>query len=102
MDATNLPGFTAEHSLNRTHRQFHTVAANASSTFEAEIRPQLDCVEKDGHVVCIDDGGPHVGYTDVPAGGFPKFPRDHTVAQCRARCYRTSRGAALKACLAEC
>jgi hypothetical protein len=102
MDATNLPGFTAEHSLNRSKGQYHTVASDASYTFAAEIRPQLNCVEKGGQVVCPDDGGFHVGFTDVPSGGFPRFPIDHTVPQCRARCYRTRRGAALKACLAEC
>jgi hypothetical protein len=100
MNTTNLPGFTAEHSLNGSKGQFHTVASDASYAFDAQIRPQLDCVEIDGHVVCPGPGG--LGYTDVPSGGFPRFPFDHTTAQCRARCYLTRRGSALKTCLADC
>lgn len=102
MNTTNLPGFTAEHSLNRSKEQFHNVASDATYTFDAEIRPQLQCVEKDGEVVCSGGGGFGLGYTDVPSGGFPGLPFDHTFAQCRARCYLTSRGAARKLCLAEC
>jgi len=98
----NMPGFTAEHSLYRTNGQFSTVASDTSHVFDAEIRPQLYCVEQDGHVICVDGGGFGLGYTDVPSGGLPGFPFDHSFAQCRARCYLTKKGAALRECLAEC
>lgn len=101
MKATNLPGFTAEQSLNRTKGQFHAIASDAYM-FEVEIRPQLHCVEKDGEIACTGGGGFGRGFTDWPAGAFPKFPFDHTFAQCRARCYQTTRGAALKSCLSDC
>ena len=102
MKTTNMPGFTAEASLYRINGQFRTVASDTSYVFDAEIRPQLYCVEQDGHVICSDDGGVGLGYTDVPSGGFPPFPFDHTYAQCRAGCYHIKPGAARQACLAEC
>jgi hypothetical protein len=102
MNTINLPGFTAEHSLNGSKGQFHTVASDASYAFDAQIRPQLHCVEKNGEVACIGGGGFGLGYTDVPSGGFPSHSFDPSFAQCRARCLLTSRGAALKRCLADC
>src|SRR5690349_11922178 len=103
MNAMNMPGFTAEHSLYTSRGQFRTAASDSSYVSDAEIRPQLDCVEHNGQIVCSGGGGFGLGFTDVPSGGFPRFPFDHTRPQCRSRCYISGKkGAALKACLADC
>jgi len=83
MNTMNMPGFAAEHSLYKTNRHFHITLSDTFFEFNAEIRPQLNCIEQDGHVVCTDGGGFGLGYTDVPLG-FPGLPFDHRYAQCRA------------------
>lgn len=88
----NMPGFTAEHSLYRTDGHFHSGLPNTFRVLDAEVRPQLICHFDGGDLICGDE----------PFGGTPGLGGDHSYAQCRARCYRTQRGAALRECLADC
>jgi hypothetical protein len=88
----NVPGFTAEHSLYRTDEHFHTRVLDTFRVFSAAVTPQLICQWNGGDLICGDE----------PFGGTPSFG-NHSYAQCRAGCYhRSLRGAALRACLAEC
>ena len=96
MSKMSMPGFTAEHSLYRSDRQFHTRAADTFGLSNVEVRPQLVChVVAGGDLVCGDSP-----FGESGAGGDKIFP------QCRAACLRRFRGAknlaALRACLAEC
>lgn len=89
----NMPGFTAEHSLYRTEGHFHTGVSDTSRVFSDEVRPQLICQWRGGDLICGEQ----------PFGGSGSLGGDKTEAQCRAGCYRTKkRGAALRACLADC
>jgi hypothetical protein len=88
----NIPGFTGEHSLHRTAEHFHTGVPDAFRVFNTEVRPQLICQWNGGDLICGDE----------PFGGTPNFGGDHSYPQCRARCYHTKRGAALRECLADC
>jgi hypothetical protein len=92
MNTMNMPGFTAEHSLYRTDEHFHTNVSDTFRVFDAEVIPQLICYWNGPDLICGDE----------PFGGGPNIGRDHTLPQCRARCYRTKHGAALKECLADC
>jgi len=92
MNMMNMPGFTAEHSLRRSGEHFHTGVSDTLRVFNAEVRPQLMCQLHGNNLICGDE----------PFGGGPNLGGDHTTAQCRSRCYLTKRGAALKACVAEC
>ena len=92
MDATNLPGFTAEHSLRRSGEHFHTGVSDSLRVFNAEVRPQLMCQLHGNDLICGDE----------PFGGGPNLGGDHSLPRCRAGCYRTKHGAALKECLADC
>jgi hypothetical protein len=86
MNDINIPGFTAEHSLYGDYRQTYAYASDTRHPLAPEIVPQ-GCIVLDGVLVC-----------DLP--GIPTDPRSD--ARCRARCYRTFHGAALKECLGEC
>lgn len=88
----NIPGFTAEHSLREAHGAFHAGVPADSFALKADITPQLTCQWNGDRLIC---GEP-------PFGGGVNFGGDHSFAQCRSRCYRTKRGAALARCLADC
>src|SRR5882757_7955934 len=86
MNGINIPGFTAEHSLYGDHRQTYACASDIPPAQGPGVVPQ-GCMVLDGTLVC-----------DLP--GIPTDPRPD--ARCRARCYHTFRGAALRECLGEC
>lgn len=94
----NMPGFTAEDSLHRTDARYRTDArfltgvSDIFRVFDAGVTPQLICHFDGGNLICGDE----------PFGGTPNFGGDHSYAQCRARCYLTKRGAALRECLRDC
>jgi hypothetical protein len=88
----SMPGFTAEHSLREANGASYAGVAGNSFVFKAEIRPQLDCWWDGPNLIC---GEP-------PFGGGVHVGGDHSFAQCRSHCWHTKKGAALKACLAEC
>jgi hypothetical protein len=97
MSKMSMPGFTAEHSLYRSDRQFYTSTTDTFGLSDVEVRPQLVChVVAGGNLIC----------GDPPFGGSGSFGGDKSVPQCRAACLRRFRGAAkltaLRACLAEC
>jgi hypothetical protein len=91
----SIPGFTADHAFYRTDRQFSGVTSRTSYSSQAEVLPQF-CVPWGNGVYCTPEP------TTMLPGTFPSLPFDHTMAQCRAGCYRAYRGAALTRCLAEC
>ena len=93
----SMPGFSAEHSLYRSDRQFQTGRADIFGVCNVAVRPQLVChVVAGGNLVC----------GDPPFGGSGSLGGDKSFPQCRAACLRRFRGAAnlaaLRACLAEC
>jgi hypothetical protein len=92
MSTMKMPGFTAEHSLYRTDAHFYTGVPDTSGVLNAEVVPQLICHWNGGDLICGDE----------PFGGSGSFGGDHSYPQCRARCYHTKRGAALRECLADC
>jgi hypothetical protein len=93
MNTMMMPGFTAEHSLYRTERYFHTDVF-AFRGLDVEIRPQMRCVPVDGDLICeIPVGG---------GGGGGDHRRDIEEKKCVLRCNRTESGAALKKCIANC
>lgn len=92
MSTINMPGFTADHSLHRTEGYFHTGVSDTFRVSNAEVRPQSICHWDGVDVICYDE----------PFGGGPNFGGDKSFPKCRAGCYRTKRGAALRECLAEC
>jgi hypothetical protein len=92
MSNINMPGFTAEHSLQRNGAHFHTGAPGASPVFGSEVIPQLRCQLHGSNLTCSDE----------PFSLPPNFGGDLSEAKCRAQCFRTKRGAPLKKCLAEC
>jgi len=92
MNIMNMPGFTAEHSLYKTDEHFHTNVSDTFRVFNAEVIPQLICQWNGEDLICYDE----------PFGGGPNFGGDKSYPRCRAGCYRTKRGAALRECLDEC
>lgn len=96
----NMPGFTAEHSLYRTDRHFHTGVSDTFRVLNTEVRPQLRCVW-DGSDRC--GGIPVGGNGGGGLGGVTPLEKIFE-AQCRAGCHRRGikGGAALQKCLAEC
>lgn len=84
MNAINMPGFTAEHSLYRGNRQLYARASDTPYAFAPEIVSQ-GCIVIDGDLVC----------------DLPRLPVDKP-DPCRGRCYRMFHGAALTKCLENC
>lgn len=87
MNATNMPGFTADQSLYGSNGQAYARVSDASYGSGAEIVPQ-GCYVIDGQFWC-----------DLPR--FP-FPKPDPEIRCRSACRRRFRGPELAACLAEC
>ena len=95
MNTMNMPGFTAEHSLYRTNRHFHTGVSDTLSVLDAEVRPQLRCLPVGGgDIICGDIPG--------GGGGGGDDRGDRFEAQCRAGCLRIRSVAARRQCLADC
>jgi hypothetical protein len=88
MNAINMPGFTAEHSLYRCDGQSYACASDSWYTFDEKIIPQA-CIVIDGQLVC-----------DLPR--IPRNPRP--CATCRSSCYIHFRDddAKLNRCLDMC
>ena len=96
MSTLHLPGFTAESSLYATDGRFHP-GVSTSRALNADVLPQ-------GLLSAGSDNPLSWGDFFINVPPLPRFPFDpHPMARCRAAClHRGLRGAALRACLAEC
>jgi hypothetical protein len=78
MNRLRTPGFTAEYSAGSVHSGFRAAFVAASAATGREVRPQMSLYQ----IMNEDSWSPEVA--------------------CRAHCYVTKKGAALRACLNEC